>query len=114
MKMSPFSLVEFSYRESGSQHVNLLGASIDHRVIASAGINQGPNDTSSGTDSMGIDSLVIGARKKCKTTVRAVYISSANEEERNNIQLEHWSKRKLDVVGVIAAVVGTLSPRNSS
>lgn len=72
----------------------MLTAPIDHKVIADVRIDQGSDDTSSGTDSifrelnevMDIDSLVNRVHKKRKTTVGVVHIGSASEEEGNSAQ----------------------------
>ncbi|PPD83947.1 hypothetical protein GOBAR_DD19121 [Gossypium barbadense] len=66
-------------------NILILAALIDHGVVAGVGVDQGSKDTSSKTDSIfrelnesiDIDSLVTRERKKCKTTTRAVRISSA-------------------------------------
>ncbi|PPS17573.1 hypothetical protein GOBAR_AA03033 [Gossypium barbadense] len=98
----------------------LSTAPTDHRVIAGAGIDQGSNDTSSGTNSishklsdvMDIDSLVSRARKKHKTTTGAMRIGFVSGEEGNKAQYEYHSKMRIDPIGVVATVVGASSPSN--
>ncbi|PPR98112.1 hypothetical protein GOBAR_AA22551 [Gossypium barbadense] len=113
-----FALVESLRVEGGRQHFNLLVAPTDHRVVAGGGLDQSSKDTSSRTDSIfrklneDIDLLVTGVRKKCKTILRAVRISSVSDEERGSVELEHWSQRMSDTVDVIATVARTLIPRN--
>ncbi|KAH1056454.1 hypothetical protein J1N35_034519 [Gossypium stocksii] len=74
--------VEYLRGEDGSQQVNLLVAPTDYRVITGIGIDQGSKDTSSRTNSIfrelneaiDINSLVIKAHKKGKTTTKDSFL----------------------------------------
>ncbi|KAK5812163.1 hypothetical protein PVK06_027578 [Gossypium arboreum] len=120
-RLRPFALAESSRMEGGSQQVNLLVASTNHRVIASVWVGRDSKDTSSTTDNiscelnkaMDIDSLVTEVRKKWKTITGVVRISSVSNEERGSVGLECQCKRRSKPVGIIATLAGTQSPSNT-
>ncbi|PPD89322.1 hypothetical protein GOBAR_DD13735 [Gossypium barbadense] len=82
----------------------VMSALIDYRVIASAGIDQGSKDTTSGTDGMGIDSLVANmvglkyeeARQKELTKIKAELARAHEQHDKMMEKKEIINKQNED------------------